>query len=278
MGHHQLHRLPRTPAFKRASLLIGPGSGLAGATAAAPGTLEQIVAATVAASDAGLERAKRDEGLAYCLHLMATLARAATARDFRAALASIGVLEAIATIETTDRSAHPSPPYTVFELVAGFSSEVDRHLRHARARTDIGEMAQLAACESLSALCARPDGTLFHSDRGPVQESLRKLGHREGFAALAHEYFARFTRRYLEYHLSRELSNHVGQHRRFTGASDHNVFLRDLDDHCHKRTAVIRRSAGEWYGTNDFRRNLTLRKTKAFTAQAVGWARDALRL
>ncbi len=280
MGHHQLYGLPRTPAFKRVVSLLGNGAGAGGAAGVGPGTLEEIAEATLVASDEGLERAKGDEGLAYCLYLMATLTRAATQQDFAAALSSAGLPAPFAPQGTPDYAVQPSEQaskYTVFDLVSGFSAEVDRHLRETRSRTDIGEMAQLAASESLSALCSRSAVTLFGTTKETVQESLRKLSTEKGFATLSHEFFARLSRRYLEYHLSRELSNHVGPNRRFAGVSDHNAFLQQLDDHCRVATGVVKQFAGEWYSLHKFQQDITLRKTKGFAAHAVDKVRDALR-
>lgn len=278
MGHHQLYGLPRTPAFKRVVSLLGNGAGASGAAGVGPGTLEDIAEATLHASDMGMERAKGDEGLAYCLYLMATLTRAATQDDFAAALSGAGLPSMPTSLGGEDGPASPTgqtSDYTVFDLVSGFSAAVDRHLRETRSRTDIGELAQLAASESLSALCSRNAVTLFGTTKETVQESLRKLSTQKGFASLSHEFFARLTRRYLEYHLSRELSNHVGPDRRFGGAGDHNAFLQQLDDHCRVTTGVIRQFAGEWYSLHRFKEDITLRKTKGFAAHAIDKVRDA---
>ncbi len=276
MGHHQLYGLPRTPGFKRAMAMLGVGAGGPGAAGIGPGTLEEIAAATLAASDDGLERAKGDEGLGYCLYLMASLTRAATEPDFATAIGQLGLPPPLASQPTPGEPAGLSE-YTVFDLVSGFSAVVDRHLRETRSRTDIGELAQLAASESLSALRSQSAVTLFGTSTATIQQSLRGLASERGFGILAHDFFARLSRRYLEYHLSRELSNHVGIGRRFATVSDHNAFLQQLDDHCRVATSVVKQFAGEWYSLHKWQQDITLRKTKGFAAHAVDKVRDALR-
>lgn len=276
MGHHQLYGLRRSPAFKRAIALLGVGAGGLGAAGIDPGTLEEIADATLDASDDGLERAKSDEGLGYCLYLMASLTRAATESDFATAIGQLGLPPPFAPEPTPGQPAGSSE-YTVFDLVSGFSAAVDRHLRETRSRTDIGELAQLAASESLSALCSQRAVTLWGTTRETVQQSLRGLATERGFGTLAHDFFARLSRRYLEYHLSRELSNHVGAGRRFATVSDHNAFLQQLDDYCRVATGAVRQFAGEWYGKHKWQQDITLRKTKGFAAHAVDKVRDALR-
>jgi len=272
MGHRLYSGLARTPALKRLVSLLGNSAGAGGAAGIAPGSLEQIAHATIIASDAGLERAKGDEGLAYCLYLMATMARAGGEEDFAGALSKIGLPAPFAPVGTPDYTVSTggeASQYTVFDLVSGFNAAVDHHLRDTRSRTDIGELAQLAASESLSTLCSRSAITLFGTTKETVQESLRKLSTQKGFATLSHEFFARFSRRYLEYVLSRELSNHVGPNRRFAGVGEHNAFLQQLDDHCRVTTGVVKQFAGEWYSLHKFQDDITLRKTKGFAAHAV---------
>jgi hypothetical protein len=135
----------------------------------------------------------------------------------------------------------------------------------------------LAAAESLTALCRSRADTLFGSTEASVQGALRALSTKKGFSTLTHDFFSRLTRRYLEYHLSRELSNHVGQDRRFASAREHNEFLRQLDAHCRVATGSVRKFAGDWYSKHNFQKDLTLRKTKGFTAHAVDKVRGALR-
>ena len=278
MGHHLLPGLPRTPAFKRVVALLGDSAGAPGTAGMSPGTLEEIAEATVVASDNGFERAKGDEGLSYCLYLMAALASEARQPDFAAALSSVGLPPPPAgTPDAAALSTEGQPPYTVFDLVSGFSEAVDRHLRNTRSRTDIGEMAQLAASESLSFLCGRSAETLWGTTQETVQQSLRQLSTEKGFSTLAHDFFARLSRRYLEYHLGRELSNHVGVNRRFAGPSEHNDFLQQLDDHCRVTTGVVRQFAGEWYSKHKWQQDITLRKTRGFAAHAMDKVRDAFR-
>ena len=280
MGHKYYEGMARTPAFKCVVALLGDSAGGAGAAGIGPGSVEEIADATLTASDEGLQRAKVDEGLSYCIYLMAQVTQAARKGDFISALADAGVAaprQFPKSPEALDSRAPPSLQYSVYDLVSGFTAAVDRHLRHTRSRNDISELAQLAASESLTVLCRPRAETLFGSTEESVQNSLRALSTKKGFATLAHDFFARLTRRYLEYHLSRELSNHVGQDRRFADAGEHNEFLKQLDTHCRVATGPMRQFAGDWYSKHNFHKDLTLRKTRGFAAYAVDKVRGALR-
>ncbi|MBK8915016.1 MAG: hypothetical protein IPM64_10530 [Phycisphaerales bacterium] len=244
----------------------------------APGGLPQIADATLAASDEGLDRAKGDEGLAFCVFLMTQITRAAREKDFRGALERAGLPLPPGQPQAGGQGeAAGEPAFTVFDLVSGFSGAVDEHLRRSRSRTDIGELAQLAANESLTALCAAPSESLWGSTERTVQSALGAFATKKGFSLFAHDFFARLTRRYLEYHLGRELSNHVGPNRRFASAREHNEFLRQLDAHCRVATGVVRKFAGEWYSLHNFQKDITLRKARGFAAHAVDKVREALK-
>jgi hypothetical protein len=110
-----------------------------------------------------------------------------------------------------------------------------------------------------------------------VRQSLRRFSTDGGFGQLAHDFFARLIRRYLEYHLSRELSNHVGHRRRFANVDEHNDFLRQLDRHCRTTTSVLGVFARDWYSLHNFRNDLTPERVGAFAAHALDKVRDALR-
>lgn len=280
MGHHLFSGLARTPRFKLVIAYLGDSAGGGGAVGVAPGSIDEIAEATLNASEEGLQRAKTDEGPAYCVFLMTQVVRAAREDDFIAALSSAGVPVPSAIAGLAAETAPLAPgvtEYTIYDLVSGFSAAVDKHLRTTRSRNDISELAQLAASESLTGLCRPKSATLFGSTEATVQQSLRALSTKDGFATLAHDFFARLTRRYLEYHLSRELSNHVGLGRRFANAAEHNEFLRQLDTHCRVATGPVRQFAGEWYSKHGFQQDLTLRKTRGFTAHAIDKVQGALR-
>jgi hypothetical protein len=276
MGTKEYDRFPKTPPFRRVVAVIGSGAGFSGTPGVSPGSLAAIADATLDASLEGLQRAKSDEGLAYALFLLTQITQAARQEDFLAALHGIELpspkvnvaapLSDLATVE-----------YDIHDLVASFTTAVDRQLRRDQSRTDIGEMAQQAAAESLVALCSPRSDTLFGSSLETVKDALYALSTKKGFATLTQDFFARLTRRYLLYHLSRELSNHVGSDRRFKSIDEHNAFIRQLDDHCRVCSQMVRRFAGEWYSKHNWEGGITPRKAQGFAAHAIDKMQFALK-
>ena len=101
------------------------------------------------------------------------------------------------------------------DVAAAFSDAVDRHARDRGGRTDLGEMAQMAAVESLTATVGPTLPSLFEPGPAEVQRAIGRLAGGDRFSALARAFFARLTERSLDYYLSRELANHIGPGERF---------------------------------------------------------------
>ena len=191
MGHIRLGTLPKTRKWNQVVTLITGGADV-----------DRIAAASADAAEHGLERASQDEGLAHTFWLLTQIPQAAQQPNFSERLWELGL---------TGLSSKP----TLFEIVAAFTRAVDGHVRKRAKRTDLGEMAQHAASETLASLAGRELPSLFGPTETDVQQALAKLGRSDRFSIVARDFFSRLTSRSLGYFLSRELSKHVGPNKRF---------------------------------------------------------------
>jgi hypothetical protein len=253
MGHLRLDSLPDTAPWRRVVGLLAEGAAAAA-----------VARATTEAALRGLALAHGDEGLVYSFWLLAHVVQAAHQPDFAAALGDAGL--------------HVGADPDLFKLAAGFSDAVDRRLHRTHGRTDLGEMAQLAAVESLTELLSLRAASLFGTTAVEVKQAARALSTERGFAALGHAFFARFARRFLTYHLGRELSNHVGANGRFEAPEDHDTFLDQLTLHCQQAALIVQTFAGEWYVKHRYHDDLTPAKAKGFTSHALTKLSDELRI
>ncbi|MDY3563385.1 hypothetical protein R5W23_004888 [Gemmata sp. JC673] len=253
MGSVRLGRLPDTKPWRQVVAHIAGGDSAA------------VVAGAVShAAVQGLERGVWDPGVSRVVFLLARTAVAARAADFVAALAEIDVRV-------------PDAP-DLFDLTVGLTAAVqDWHTAHPGRRTDLGEMAALAAAECLTALVGDRTAELFATGER-VRNAVRDFATENGFKALGHDYFARFVRRFLLYHLGRELSQHVGGAGRFADHSAHAQFVADLDTHCREAAAVVHTFAGEWYNKSRsrFLGGVTERQAAGFTARCLEKLRGEL--
>jgi hypothetical protein len=224
MGHIRLGTLPKTQKWNQVVDLIAGGADV-----------ERIAAASADAAEHGLERSSQDEGLAHAFWLLTQIPQAARQPNFSERLWELGL---------TGVSSKP----TLFEIVAAFTRAVDGHVRELGKRTDLGEMAQHAASETLASLAGRELPSLFRPTAADVQHAFAKLGTSDRFSILARDFFSRLTSRSLGYFLSRELSKHVGPNKRFAAVGDHSDFNAALNLHCQEASRIIKEFSGGWYG------------------------------
>ena len=125
MGHIRLGNLPRTRKWRQVVALLDSGAAT-----------DQIAAATLDASKHGLEEAARDPTLAYSFWLLTQLPLCARKSDYSEELRKLG-------IPVADDPG-------LLDLVGAFTDSVDAHIRLIGGRTDLGEMAQMGAAESLT--------------------------------------------------------------------------------------------------------------------------------
>jgi hypothetical protein len=224
MGHIRLGTLPRTQKWNQVVSLIAGGANV-----------ERIAAASADAAEHGLERASQDEGLGHAFWLLTQIPQAARHSNFSERLWELGL---------TGVSSKP----TLLEIVAAMTRAVDGHVRERGKRTDLGEMAQRAAAETLASLAGRELPSLFGPTTTDVQEAFAKLGTSDRFSMVARDFFSRLTSRSLGYFLSRELSKHVGPKKRFAAIGEHSDFNAALDPHCREASRIIKEFSGGWYG------------------------------
>jgi hypothetical protein len=111
-----------------------------------------------------------------------------------------------------------------------------------------------------------------------VQDAVRSCSTKTGFADFAHDFFSRFTQRYLAYHLSRELPNHVGDGRRFGTTAEHTEFVSQLKVHCREAAIIVKEFAGGWYSKANFEGGITRFKAKGFIHVALKKIRSELKV
>ncbi len=251
MGHLQFQMAPDTVPWRRVVALIADG-----------GDVAEIAAATTVAAVRGLKGARNDAGLSHIVWLLMNVVLAARNGHFEEALREVGL----------DVAEAPS----VYDLLGAFSDAVDRYLHHRGGRSDIGEIAQLAAVESLTALIGARTPNLFDATAEDVKNAARQLSTQKGFATLSHDFFSRFIQRFLSYHLDRELPLHVGGNGRFADPAEHEHFLSEMAAHCRRSAVIVETYAGAWYSKHNFLNDITPHKVRDFANYALKKLRDEL--
>lgn len=252
MGHVRLKQLPASRKWDKVVSMLAAGN-----------PVEDLAWASADAAEAALEAARRDPVLAHTVWLLSQLPLAARRPDFAAALHALGV----------EVGHEPS----LLDVAAGLSNAVDEATSGARGQTDFGEMARIAAIEFLTSLVGEALPTLLGSTADDVKLAMGRFAAPDRFGWLARDFFARLTRRHLDYYLSRTLSAHVGPGKRLASISDRAAFDAALDLHCREASRIVQVFAGGWFSKTNFKGGITPQKARDFSFVALGKIKAELR-
>jgi hypothetical protein len=252
MGHIHLGRLPKTESWNAVVDLL-----YAGASAG------KIATATAHAAENSLASAASDPALRHTFWLLTQLPLAARATDFNERLLQLGMATGHA----------PS----LLTLAAEFQQSVDARIRNARVKTDLGQMAKLAAAEALTSVLATDLPGLLDATSADVRYALGKLAAPDRFARLSRNFFARLVNRNLEYFISRAIADHVGPGRALRSIADYAEFRRALAQHCFAVALIVEDLSCEWYSKSNWRGEITEAKATGFAHVAFKRLREELR-
>jgi hypothetical protein len=213
MGHVRLGVLPKSRKWRQVVDELRLGA-----------SVNEIAALAAEAAETSLQAAAGDPAFLHAFWLLTQIPLAARGPAFGEDLRRLGV--------------NIADPPSLMGVVAAISAAVDRHARDQGGRTDLGEMAQMAAVESLTATVGPTLPSLFGPSPGEVQHAIGRLAGGDRFSALAREFFGRLTQRTLEYYLSRELSNHIGEGQRFGDDGARSQFDQSLERHCREASRI----------------------------------------
>ena len=252
MGHQHLGTLPGSRTWRQVVQLISGGADV-----------NDVAAATSAAAEGQMADASNDAAVKHSVWLLTQIPVAARQENFTSELRKLG-------LRVSDRP-------TLLEIAAAMTDAVDRHVGKSGGRTDLGEMAQLSAVESLNAVAGREVPDLFGATPDKTKAALGGLGTVKQFAVLARDFYSRLSRRQLSYFLSRELSQHVGVNSRFQTIREHRDFENALDLHCREASRIIKEFSGEWFSKHTYEGGIDEAKAGRFAHVAFQKLREELR-
>jgi hypothetical protein len=252
MGHQHLGTLPGSRRWRQVIELISGGADV-----------QDVAAVTSAAAERQMADASNDPAVKHAVWLLTQIPTAARKSDFAAELRKLG-------LRVGDRP-------TLLEVATAMTDAVDRYVAKTGGRTDIGEMAQLSAVESLNVVAGRELPDLFGASAEKTKAALAGLGTVKEFAVLARDFFSRLSRRQLSYFLSRELSQHVGVNSRFQTIREHRAFEAALDLHCREASRIIKEFSGEWFSKHTYEGGIDEAKAGRFAHIAFQKIREELR-
>jgi hypothetical protein len=244
MGHVRMGILPQTQAWLEVVKALRQDADVA-----------EIASKALAAAESAFTNASLDAGIGWVTYLLAKLPFAAGDADYISRLHDLGL------------PVEDAP--SVAGLIGAFSDAVDEHLWQAGGRTDYGEMAQLAAAETLASALNDRSKSLWGTSPTDVERGLATFQKEREFGSLSRDYFSRLTRRFLSFFLSRELSNHIGGDRRFANLSEHSQFNDALRLHCDEASRIVETYSRDWFSKHNWQESLTPASAQGFSGLAL---------
>jgi hypothetical protein len=134
----------------------------------------QLANATIKAAEKGLDFATKDTGVVETVWLLTQLPLAARSDNFAAALRDCGL------------SVSDSPG--LMEVVGAVMDAIDAKMPNCKGRSDLGEMAQMAAAEALSEVVGQRTKSLFGTTPDAVQQAIARLATNKQFSGFAKDF------------------------------------------------------------------------------------------
>jgi hypothetical protein len=254
MGHIRLGALPRTRKWGQVVGLIEGGAGTA-----------QVANATIIAAENALAFAAKDHGVVETVWLLTQLPLAARSDDFVQGL--------------RDRGLAVSDSPGLMEIVGAVTETIDARMPNCKGRTDLGEMAQMAAVETLTEVIGQRTKSFFGTTTDDVRDAFSKLATNKQFSSFAKDFFARFTNKCMSYFLSRALAHHVGEGQRFTTLAQQADFTRALETHCKEAAQIVEEYSGGWFSKKNWETGgkISRQDIAGFTSYAMTKLTDELK-
>lgn len=251
MGHTRLGKIPTTRKWREV-VGIFTAAKSAELTPDAP-LVSELAASTLRASKEALREGVKDGGLAYVFYLLTQIALSVRRQDASEALRSLG-------LQLSHNSSH-------FDFTVELHRVIDKHFRESIRRSDVGEMAQLAAGETLTNFFRSQPRDLFTSSQDQLFRDLRSLGTQTTFGAVARTFFSNFMSRMLGFYLSKFVLP-GGRQKVIDSANDLTKFNEALKQHAHQRAAIIHEFAEKWFSKTEFEQGIEPNNTRRFVAYA----------
>jgi hypothetical protein len=232
MGHRLLGELPQTRNWRKIIDLLRITDDPA-----------KIASQTSEAAHRGLDLTKKDRGVADVSYLLMKVVWSARSDDLKQELAGLGM----------EVPAEAS----LLDVVGAFDEALDTRLRRAGHRSDLAEMARFAAVDTLASLCHQETGDLFGVSTEQTQEALRRYATPDRFGTVGRDFFGKFLYRFMDYHLSRELPNHIGPGKKFETVAACEGFKDALSRHCWETVLIAKDFSGCWPSATEFREGIS---------------------
>ena len=147
------------------------------------------------------------------------------------------------------------------DFIGELDEAIDKSLRRVDHRSHLAEMARFSVIDSLQETFSAETKGLFGDDIESTRLSIKKLSTKKNFAVIGQKFWGCFLSRFLDYHLSREIANHIGPEKSFKNITEYNSFRTAFDRHCKETVAIVEDFTACW-PSGGIRGGLTAEKVR----------------
>jgi hypothetical protein len=192
-----------------------------------------IADACLEAAEAGIANIPKDQGF---LHALTTIFK------FAAAVRSPNMLPEL-RLRGFKLTSDPS----LFDLTSTLKDRIDEVTLRSSSKSDVGEITQNSFSESLYSFVSNDLPSLFGNTPEDEREVVKRQFTGNRFRDLMHDFYSNLTRRYLMYHLSRELPTHIGPGRRFASLEEHSEFAKAFNIYVRQSVRIAEEFTPGWF-------------------------------
>ena len=254
MGHLRISSLPKTQKWRD---IIQQIAGMD----VSETEIENIARQTIQNVRSRFRHIMQDNGVLGAFQFLVNLAVASRQENPRAWLLDIGI----------ELPEDPTP--------LSFAKAIDVWIAPKRDSLEYGGIAQQAAGDAIAKWYRENQptmGSLFDSLEDPF-DIWHKAGNGSGFCELSRLFFAKFTQRYLEYFLEREVSATLGDiDERIEFKQQLDKHIDTISDHAFETAKITQSFAAGWFNRHAIEGVPSEREIEGFLSRALGKMRDEL--
>lgn len=225
MGHIKLNTAPNSKRWRKIIDLLNDGADAA-----------QVARATIYATQRALTNLQDDSGFRESLQLLVAIGLAGGKTNPADYLRTAGI----------HLPAQPS----ITDLALAISQTLERRIEQNGKRSDFGTKARNALIASVVEHVGKGSGLLLDGAGADAATGLRGLDKEKAFGEFGRSFFSKLMYGTMDYFLSRTLSTHVGEGKRFTTLNQLREFERDLRTHCEETSVLVKTYSGQWLKKN----------------------------
>jgi hypothetical protein len=245
MGHIRMGRLPKTRKWRQVVQLLD-----------SPKSSSSEVAASVAkAAEDFFSKTKSDPALTYSYWLLTQITYRSRKDDYLGELRTIGL-----DIKGVDN---------VFDFLGRVANFTRSQTKIRKATFPMSEFAQLSFRELLTETVGEYRHSLFGSTLDDIKYACRKYSSPNQFSKLARMYFTKVFKRGLQFFISKESPNKIGESCKFKDISSLSNFDAALETYCFQSAKIVEDFAEGWYSKRNWEGEISEQHAKGFVAVAV---------